>query len=467
MSHRLFIRTGAVTAAASLALLAAGPALAAAPVAQGTANALTANIASQVISTGTYAAQNDGTTETTSGSNSPTLNALSNQTLLTAGTASQDAKTSISGSNGLSAACASIAGSGSSLVSTGVGASCLTGGSALSLDAGNIDLSNVTLTQGQLLSNVSAGANGSTLLSTLIPQAATLQDLLNQIGTALDPATATVDELLQAVLGPVSTQVLAPLLTATGISVGLDLGAVYSSCQATPTTATGAGTVASLGLTVGLPSALGGPLTIPVQLGTGENVKVLTNLDQVVTAVEEALTGALTGAVTGNTITSQLDPVISQVNGGITTLVDALNDNLISVIEPQLAPLEENVLDGTLNKVERRDSGRTIDVTALDLQVLPAASAFTPDNSSLVGLTAAHVICGPNTRVGTTTTAVDTDDSTTTTSTSSSDTPTTVESGIGSLEDGPSALALAALAGLAVVGTGAGVVGFRRALRHH
>ena len=43
--------------------------------------------------------------------------------------------------------------------------------------------------------------------------------------------------------------------------------------------------------------------------------------------------------------------------------------------------------------------------------------------------------------------------------------PTVVESGAGSLEDGPSALALAALGGLVVVGAGAGAWGFRRSLR--
>ena len=97
MNTRNFVRLGAVGAAASVAMLAAGPALAAdTPVAQASANALTLTLGGQNLLNGTplsstYTATTDGTNETTTGNKNPALTALGALKLVGVGTAAQDA----------------------------------------------------------------------------------------------------------------------------------------------------------------------------------------------------------------------------------------------------------------------------------------------------------------------------------------------------------------------------------------
>lgn len=441
MSHRLFVRAGATTAAAALVTLAAGPAFAASPVAQASATALTLSIAGNGQGTGTYAVSNDGKTETTSGSNAPSLSLLTGQSLLTTGTLAQDAATSVSRGNGTSDACSGLAGPGATLAGVGNGQSCLTGGGALRLDAANIDLSHLSLIGGDLASGI-------------IP--AGTPDPLGVLSDALDQ-----------LLGPVSSA-LGTALNALHGSVSLDLGAVTGQCHATPTLATGRSSVAGLSLSVTLPGI--NTITIPVHVGTGENTKVLTNLDDVVDAVNTSLQNTLSGIVTSSNsgaLGPVLAPLLTALGGGLQTLINALNDNLVKAIAPQLAPLEQNILDGTINETTHRLGGRAIDVTALDLKVLPAANSFI--GGPVLGLQVGHVSCGPNSRVGAPPATPPTDttggDGSNPITPVANQTPTAVKSGIGSLEDGPSALALAALAGLALAGTGAGIAGFRRSLR--
>ena len=65
-------------------------------------------------------------------------------------------------------------------------------------------------------------------------------------------------------------------------------------------------------------------------------------------------------------------------------------------VEAQLAPLEENVLDITLNKQERPEPG-AIRVNAIDLQLVPAAAAQI--DASLASVQLGNVVCGPSGRV--------------------------------------------------------------------
>ncbi|MFT4264704.1 MAG: hypothetical protein QM572_15060 [Nocardioides sp.] len=432
MSHRLFVRSGATVAAFALAGLAAGPAFAADPVAQATASALTLGIAGTPASTGTYAVQNDGTTQTTSGSNSPALPVVTGQSALATGTLAQDATTTISNGDGNSAACSGLAGPGATLASVGNGQSCLTGGNTLALNVASVDLSGL-----QIVPDDFAGG------------------ALSGLTSVLNDALSTVTSQLT---GPLQT-----LVDALGGSpVTLGLKTIEGDCQATPTSATGSAVIAGLGLSIALPDPIG-TITVPIDLGTAPNTKVLTGLDGVVDAINTALKNTLSDTLTGSTdplVTAAL-AALSPVTGGVTQTIDLLNTNLIAAIAPQLAPLEENILDGTINK-QTYPAANAIDVTALDVQVLPAASAFT--GASLASVSIGNVTCGPNGRVATTTTTTDDDDTTTTTTSTS--TPTSVTSGLGSLEDAPSGWSLAGLGGLVVAGLTAGVVGFRRSLRN-
>ena len=65
-------------------------------------------------------------------------------------------------------------------------------------------------------------------------------------------------------------------------------------------------------------------------------------------------------------------------------------------VEAQLAPLEENVLDITLNKQDRPEPG-AIQVNAIDLQVLPAGPGTA--DASLASVQIGNVVCGPSGRV--------------------------------------------------------------------
>ena len=69
----------------------------------------------------------------------------------------------------------------------------------------------------------------------------------------------------------------------------------------------------------------------------------------------------------------------------------------ITQVEAQLAPLEENLLDITLNQ-QVHPTPDSIRVRALDVQVLPAAKAQL-DGNSLVNLQIGNVACAPVARV--------------------------------------------------------------------
>lgn len=427
LSHRLFVRTGSVAAAASLALLAAGPAFAADPVAQSSATALQIGIAGQGADTGTFSATNDGSKETTSGTNTPALPALGGQTLTNLGTLAQDAKTTISGGNGNSAACAGVAGEGATLVQAGDGTSCLTGGQTITLDAAHIDLTNLRILDNEALEQLAPGVTSQIL--------GPVSDALKQVLGALGDPT-----------------------------IGVDLGAVQASCTASPTSARGSANVADASVYIQAPAPVGRIDLVSLPVDPAPNTHVVTDLSAVVEAVQKALDEELSTAIGGQS--GPLGPILGPLGLTLDQIIDQVQTNVTDVLGPQLAPLEQNVLDIELNHQEH-PSANAIDVTALDLSLLPAAKQFV--DSDLLSLVIGNVTCGPNTRVGTpapstpATPAVDTpgDDAG---SSAPGAVPTAVESGAGSLEDGPSPLALAGLGGLVVAGLGAGAWGFRRSL---
>lgn len=439
MNTRNFVRLGAVGAAASVAMLAAGPALAAAPVAQASANALTLTLGGQNLLAGTplsstYTATTDGTNETTTGNKNPALTAVGALKLVGVGTAAQDATATAPGGNGTSAACAGLAGPGATIAAVGNAGSCLTGGSALNLSPATVDLTGLTL------SNAVQLPGGQSLLDSIL-------------------GTQVTSQLQSNLLGPVEqalSSALQQALTSLQLGLNLKLGAVTGNCNAVPGHAVGDASVASAKLTLTVPSQ--GEVTI-VDLGQygihpPANTHVLTNLSSVITAIEASLQTELATILNG-----QLAPLTNQLGPALNQIITAVNQNLIKQIEPQLAPLEQNLLDITLNKQSGIGTDH-IDVTALDLQLLPAAKQFVGD--SLVHLSIGHVTCGPNSRIVVTplsrpgavpphvTHKV----------------PHKVTSGLATeptANNGHTA-AYAALAGLGALATAAGAIGFRRRL---
>lgn len=410
-------KAGALAAVSSLLALSAAPAFAADPVAHATATGISAHIAGQGTDTGTYKAVNNGTTETTSGTNQPALSLLQGQGLASVGTIAQDAVTAVVNGDGTSAACAGVAGQGATLVAAGSGR-CLTGGNAVALNVATLDLSQVQLS----------------------PQ------LPAELNTVAQTLTTPLSTILQQAVGALGSP-----------GVFIDLGAVQATCTASSGGTTGHANLADAGAYVEVPTA-GRVDLVSFPAEPAPNTKVVTGLDKVVDTILNALrtqlTQGLTGALPGD-LGSALDEIVAQVQGPLVNTV-------LAQIAPQLAPLEQNLLDGTLNK--QSGEGNFIDVTALDLQVLPAAQQFI--DTSLIDLKVGRVTCGPNGRVAAAAAAPPAQPMKSTPA-KNPIVPTSVPAGAADgsqFGDDRSLVALAALGGLAVLAAAAGVAGFRRAL---
>ncbi|WP_148611531.1 hypothetical protein [Nocardioides rubriscoriae] len=415
-------KTLALAGAGALIALAASPGAAAAPVAQADATALVLTVLSTPADSGTVKATHDGADETVVGQQNPLITALGNQSFINAGTLAQDATASVVDRRGRSAACAGLAGDGATLVSVDRGF-CLDPGDNATINAGTLQLQDVQVVQSDLLAGLDQTLQ------------AALQPLL---GTVLP----TVDSTLQTVL--------------TGIGdpgIVLDLGAVQSQCAATTNGATGDSQLTDAGLYVDLPT-IGRVDLVNLPTNPPPNTKVVTDLDVVVTAISDAVETELTTALTG--VLAPAAPLVDQ-------LVTALNANVIAVLADQLAPLEDNVLDATLNKQTRGD--RSIEVTALDVRVLPAASAFV----DLVNVEIGRSSCGPNGRVAvdnpTPTPTPDPTDPTPAVPTSVPAGELDLAGGATSSGDLNGRIATGGLVLMSALAAACGVYGFRRVLR--
>lgn len=348
-TRRTAARIAAAATAGSLVLLTGTPAVAAEPVARASATALRLTIGGTPADSGTYSVTNDGSGEKREGSDSPAISVLGGQDFLQAGTLAQKARTQVEGRKGASAACSGLAGDGAVLVEVDEG-SCLRPGDNLELDAANLDLSNLQLVRSDFL----AGFDQQ------------LQDALRPV---LDPLLAGLQTALEQVL------------TSADAAVVLDLGAVQSFCVARPGEISGGTTLAGAGASLRLAGQEVDLLDLPAD--PAPNTKLVTDLGAVVDLLLQALRTQFTQAIDG--VLGPLGEVVDQAE----VLTSALG-----TVGEQLAPLEENVLDVTLNKQERgRDR---IDVTALDLRLLPAAASF---GVELLNVEIGHSSCGPNGRI--------------------------------------------------------------------
>lgn len=331
-----------VLTATGLLALGAAPAHAADPVAQAEAEAISLRVGGQSLTDqvgGPYRVTNDGDRETTSGTNRPRATFLGGQDDLQLGTLAQDATTTVTGGRGSSAACAGVAGDGASLAAVGDGGDfCLTPGETAQLTAGALDL--------DALADVS-----------LVEGTPSLDDLLGQLPPPLDTLPDAYDDLNAGL-----NEALEPFGDA-GLVV--DVGAIQSRCTAGPgRVADGSARLTDVGVFLQLPEGTPDPPGERIDLvdltpDPAPNTNVATDLDEVVDIV--------VGAFVDSLDQSDLPP---ELTGGLEEVREAVRDNLTSQLADRLGPLDQEVLSGTLNKQTR--SPGAIEVTALDLQVLPA-----------------------------------------------------------------------------------------------
>ena len=424
--NRRVLRFGAIVGAAALSTLAIAPAFAAATgTSQATAQSLKLSIAGNSVIAQETEATNDGSSQTvTDNSTVPKLaDLLPNNVLLGAGVAPQSA---VAKPDGTSYACAGIAGTGGGIVTVGDTA-CNLNGQPLTIDLANLDLGNVIL-----------GTN-SALGSALAP----LDVLLTPLGKGV---TDLVNALSSGLAGT-------PLGE---IKIGGSLSAIQASCNADPDSATGdtrlvdsSGGSENTPISITLPGVADPVVLLNLPANPPKDTNVLVNLDTVTQTLIDALKVELNTAVQG-----ALQPL------GLGALLQTIQDEVVKVLvknlQPLLTALNDNLLSIVLNHQVRSEGGKKIEVTALSLDVLPAAKQFT--GSSLISGEIGKVSCGPNTRTVTPTTPGNP------TPTDNEKPPTVVDSGVAGQADHTARDVLTATAALMLLAGTAGLIGYRRML---
>lgn len=356
---RSHLRTAAsLIGAGAICSLALAPAVGATTLSQSGANALTVSVAGNEQGTGNVTARNDGSGEQKTGDTAPPISDSGAQSVFSAGVLAQEAIARAADGTGTSAACAGLAGDGGSVANFG-GTSCLRPSSQLNGSLGTLDLSDLPTT---------APLPAGTI--TLPP------------GSPLDPA------LLTGALGDVTPQVNAALdqLRDTFGDLGLTAGlkVIEGRCTAGPGTASGSARIVD-----GDISVRGGGQTITLldlPANPPPNTHLVTDFDKVVDTVVAALTKDLSTSLNG---------ALAPLGDALGTVKQQVIDQVAAQVKTNLAPLETNVLDLTLNK-QTRPSKDAIRVNALDLQVLPAAREAI--GAPLAGIQIGNVVCGPSAR---------------------------------------------------------------------
>ena len=336
-----------------LALMAMGPALAADIVSRSSANALTIAIAGNGQGSGTVTATHDGKHESVKGETDPPVHLLGGQQLLSAGVLAQEATASADDGAGSSAACAGIAGQGGSVAQIG-DSSCLRPGQPIGLTFANLDLSNL---------------------------------VVFDENTPLAPLNQATNPAIEQAVGPLTQQISQAVTQQAGNGgiFGGSLGAVESRCTSTADGAGGTTTIVDGRIGAGFGGQSVDLLDFPVH--PAPNTRLVTDLDKVVGLFLDAVRHDL-----NNTLDGQAAPLADAIDPIQEQIVDAA----IGQIAPQLKPLEENVLSATLN-AQTRPTVDSIRVTAIHLEVLPAASAQL--GAPLAQADLANVTCGPNGQV--------------------------------------------------------------------
>jgi hypothetical protein len=421
------LRFGAIIGATTVAALAVSPAFAAAATSQASAQSINLKLAGNELVAQKLTATNDGTTETKSDNNTvPNLvGALPDNTALKAAVLPQEAGAN---TNGTSFACAGLASDGNGgpgVVTVGKESCDLTGSGAVPLDLGGLALGNALLTDNTVITDaLESLGNGA------------LTDLLTQLGTNLN---ALVTQISDAING---TQV-----GEFGI-VG-SLGTISGVCTADPDAAQGDATLADSAIRLTLPGT--DPITlVNLPVHPSENQKVVSDLSGTTTMVTTALKTYLDTIIQGQLHDAGLDAVLDTVQ---TQILNQLFDGL----SPLTDALSKYVAEITLRKTTHGDGGRSIDVTALDVQILPALQDTL--GSSLVSGDIGRVTCGPNTRA---TAPEQPGTPNSPGNPSSPHVPNVVDSGVAGHADHTARNVLGATAALMLLAGTAGLMGYRR-----
>lgn len=345
---RSVTRIGAASLATTFFLLGTAPAYAA-PLATAEATAVRGSIAGSPADSGAVSAAHDGTAEQRTGEASPPVGVLGNQRLLNVGVLAQEATAAVTDGAGSSAACAGIAGNGGSVAQVG-GSRCLTPGAPVGLSVANLDLT------------------GSVLVD---PR------------SALEPLSA-LQPVMDQLVGPLTHAVSTGLAPLGETGLGGSLGVVEARCAATPGAVDGTSTIADARLTLSVGGTPVDVVNLPVN--PPPNTEVLVGLDAVATTVLQAVRTNLTTTLDGELapLSAVIDPVQQQIVDGV-----------LAEVAPQLAPLNDEVLRIVLNRQTR--SAHSIEVTAMSLEVLPAAREV--EGFPLAAVDLGRVSCGPSGQV--------------------------------------------------------------------
>lgn len=435
--NRRVARFGAIIGAAAVSTLAVAPAFGAAATSRASAQSVELSLGGSSVVSQEITATNNGTTETRNDASTvPTLaDLLTGNNAIGAGVAPQDAHAN---TDGTSFACAGLAGTGGGIAYVGDSACDVDAGQPLTLNIGSLDLDLVTL----------LGSQGA---------------ITGPLGEALQPITGELGEALDGVLAELTGSLADTPLGQ--ISLNGALSTVAADCTANPSAAQGGAEILDssgdrqIPIRVTLPTAEGGTQTLNlVDLDVALEPRpggynLLVNLDDITEALFAAIEGQVATAVGGaiSDLNALLHPLFTDVIQAqiVEALVDALRDDLLQALSDNL--LEVVVLDRTFG-----DAGRSVDVTALRVNVLGAAEQFA--GAALIEGTVGHVTCGPNTR------ATDTPNPPEPNSPNLPDVPTVVDSGVAGDGGGTARIVLGATAALMLLAGTAGLIGYRRML---
>lgn len=419
--NRPVLRFAAIIGAATVSALAAAPAFGAAATSQSSAQSIDLSLAGHTLIAQKSTAANDGTTEKRSDSNTiPNLvGALPDNTILKAAVLPQLARANADGTSFACAGLASDGDGGPGVVTVGNESCDLKGSGAIPLNLGHLALGNVVL---------SSGALGDALAP-----------VVNQLGGPLNQVVTQISEKLNGTpLGQIGL---------TG-----NLGVISAVCSANPDAATGDATVADSAIRLSLPGQA--PITlVNLPVHPKENQKVFGDTTGATTMITDALSTYLTTIIQGQFAGTPLATLPSTVQTKV------LNQVLVG-LKPLTDAVAQYLAEITLRETTHGDNGRSIDVTALHAEVLPAMKAQT--GSDLVEGRIGRVTCGPNTRA--TVNPPATPASQVKPPTKLPHVPTVVDSGLAGHEDHTARNVLGATGALLLLAGTAGLVGYRRML---
>ncbi len=348
---RSYLRAASVLGAVTLSAIAVAPALAATDNQAG-ANAVFISVAGNGQGTGNVTATYSNGKESTTGNSQPAFPDPTGQKFITGGVLAQEA----TAKPGLSAACAGLAGDGGSVINIG-NSSCLKPGKLITGSFGSFDPSTLI-------------PDGSSIPTDQLPEQ--LQGTLGQINGGDQALRDAIDSALSQAKQQFGDG---------GLVANLD--AIEGRCTAGDGGPTGTSTLTDVSLSFNIPGQK--PITVlTLPIHPKPNTHVFTNLSDVMNAILDGVDADLTDSLQGNA--SPLKDLTEQVRTQIVTQIH-------SQVEAQLKPLEQNLLDITLNQ-QVHPTADSIKVRALDVQVLPAARAQL-DGNSLVNLQIGNAACAP------------------------------------------------------------------------